>query len=424
MRLIFAIWLAAFWCLSSASSPPARPAALPGAQDEDPVEVLMRLRDVVRSQASRIPDHTCVETIERDHYEPRGGLPPKSCDALLARRKQANFASLLRLDSTDRLRLDVGIAGGSEIYSWAGAKRFSAREIYDFTPAGAIGTGPFASQLLSLFDSPAPRFAFDGESVEDGRRLLEYSFTRPEPESHYQVKAGEDWLVTGYTALLLLDPRTADLVRLDIRTGELPRASRLCEVDTALDYGKVAFGGPDYVIPVAARQRFILADGTEVENRATFTACRDIRSEGKVEFGAAPASLPLPHALRVAIDIAADIDCGQAAAGDRIRGRLGRTIRDPRSGVVLVPAGALLMGRLLQVKARRVPPFETSVALRWETIEVGGVQAPVALRPFRVRNRSAWIELPLLHEQDYEVYRFPGNRPAIPIGFHTEWLTV
>jgi len=38
--------------------------------DEDPTDVLVRLRDQVLAHAAGIPNHTCVETVERDRYEP------------------------------------------------------------------------------------------------------------------------------------------------------------------------------------------------------------------------------------------------------------------------------------------------------------------------------------------------------------------
>src|SRR5581483_7296272 len=91
------------------------------AQD-DPTDVLIRLRDRVLAHAQRIPNHTCVESVQRDQYENVSLLPAAtSCDALLARRKQAGFSSALRLATTDHLRLDVLLASERELFSWAGA---------------------------------------------------------------------------------------------------------------------------------------------------------------------------------------------------------------------------------------------------------------------------------------------------------------
>jgi hypothetical protein len=94
----------------------------------------MHVRDQVLEHGKWIPNHTCVEAIQRDRYEPVVGRSSKSCDTLMARRKQPAFSTQLRLDSTDKLRLDVALADGGEIYSWAGANRFDERDLDEWTP--------------------------------------------------------------------------------------------------------------------------------------------------------------------------------------------------------------------------------------------------------------------------------------------------
>src|SRR5207248_299699 len=117
------------------------------------------------AHAERIPNHTCVETIQRERYEPAVSPVPKTCDGLLARRKQADFPALLRHATTDRLRLDVALSETSEIYSWAGAPRFEEGDIDELIPDGAIGTGPFATLLLSAFRARTPRFVYEGKTT-------------------------------------------------------------------------------------------------------------------------------------------------------------------------------------------------------------------------------------------------------------------
>src|ERR1041385_656848 len=77
------------------------------AVDDDPLDVLMRVRDRVVEQMRDTPNHTCVETIVRDHYHYLGVTRPKSCDDLLGQRKRVGLGKLIRIATTDRLRLDV-----------------------------------------------------------------------------------------------------------------------------------------------------------------------------------------------------------------------------------------------------------------------------------------------------------------------------
>src|SRR5262249_49272092 len=142
------------------------------AGDDDPIDVLVKVRDKVMAHAERIPNHTCIETIVRDWYPQAVTTPPRSCDDVLGRRKRAGAGSLVKLTTTDRLRLDVTIAGGAEIYSWAGAGKFEDKEIDELVPPGAIGTGPFAATLLGIFEVRDPKFAFEGDISESGRRLM------------------------------------------------------------------------------------------------------------------------------------------------------------------------------------------------------------------------------------------------------------
>jgi hypothetical protein len=425
MRLILAMWWAA--------SVPAIPSG-----QEDPVDVLARLRDEVLRHARRIPNHTCVETIEREEYEPVLGRIGKSCDALLARRRQSDFPRHLRLEVSDRIRLDVGLARAGEMYSWPGAREFSEGHVYQFVPQGAMGTGPFGALLLAVFEARNPHFLYEGETTAGGRRLMRYSFLMHEEDSLYRVEVGGSAIVTGFTASLLVDPGTAELVQLSVRTGELPGVTTMCEADTTLDYGKVPLGGVDYMMPVATRQRFIGRDGAESENRISFDSCREFRGESTVEFGAAgravspdpapvPVGLHLPPAHRVIIEMASAIEIPTAAAGDRIEGRLVDAVGD-------LPAGARVEGRLMEVRAHHVKPVNVAVALRWETVEFDGRKAPLALKPHHRDgmliaekvlqvSMGTRIERTFSDPGQYDSYRFPGQTRVVPAGFRTEWLT-
>jgi hypothetical protein len=416
------------------------------AGDEDPTEVLMRLRDYVLEHGERIPNHTCVETIERNRYEPTSGRLTKPCDALLARRQQSDSARRLRLDITDRLRLDVAMTMEREIYSWAGAGKFEEGEIDELVPEGAMGTGPFAAMLLSIFGPRNSRFVFEGDTTLDGRRLMDYSFRVPREQSHYRVKAQKEWVITGYTGRLLVDPQTAELVRLTVRTEELPPETTTCETDTTMEYGLVQLDGGDYLLPKATRQRFIGRDGSEAENSVAFSACRDYQAESKLTFGpglepagtrggARGTAWDLPTGLPVTVELVTTIHGDKAAAGDPIDGRLAKPIRDERQQKILVPEGAKAQGRLMRVEIRYSHPAEFTLALRWETLDVDGVKMPFSVLPNRraaepgragaggLRRRGMEIELPLPGEGQYGVYHFSREGAVMESGFRTEWLT-
>jgi hypothetical protein len=343
------------------------------------------------------------------------------------------------------LRLDVLLTTDRELYSWAGAKKFEEGEIDELVTEGAFGTGPFGSMLLSVLQGRDTRFIFEGDASLNGRRLLEYSYTVPADRSRYRVKAQNNWVITGYTGSILADPETAELVRLSVRTEELPPETRSCETDSELEYGRVRLGNDDYLLPKMTHQRFIMRDGSEGENSITFSACRDFRGESTVNFSPKAADsrpvsvaaepLDLPPGLPVTVELtSAPVRGDQAAAGDRIEGRLVNVIRDPLEQTIRVPAGAAMAGRLMRVETRWGPSTEITFAFRWETVEVDGTPTPIELKPSQrvqptrpnrggLQQRGIEIVLPLPGEERYQIYHVSGEHGALDSGFRSEWIT-
>ena len=412
---------------------------------ENPIDVLARLRDRILPHARKIPDYTCVEAVRRDRYEPVDGRAAQSCETLLARRKAPDFSNRLKLDSTDWLHLDVAMTTNREIYSWAGDKKFAEGDIDEVVQQGAIGTGPFAGLLIGTFESRDRTFIFEGETEYHGRRVFEYSFEVPEDRSAYRVKAGKDWVITGYRGALLVDPQTAELVRLSVLTDELPEETATCEADTFLEYDLVPLGERNYLLPKVTHQRFIGRDGTEADNTLTFSSCREYQAESTLLFGtgqpggarqARPAAgMELPAGLPVSVELLTAIRAGASAAGDRLEGRLAKPIVDARQRT-LVPAGTPVEGRIVRVETRYTPRLETTVAFHWESIRIAGAAQPLSLRPNRqppgsrvaggrgqLQQRGVPIELPLPGEGQDAVVHLIGERVAIASGSLSEWFT-
>jgi hypothetical protein len=436
--------------------PPDPPRAAPKVADPpsqtklsdgvEPVELLMRLRDRVLSYTRALPNYTCVETVRRRRYEPVAGRATRSCDKLLANMERPELSSALALSTTDYLRLDVALSPQREIFSWAGASRFEEREVDEFIPEGAIGTGAFAAYLVNIFGARRPQYFYEGPTTVEGREALRYSFIVPREESSYRVKGHREWVVTGYTATLFVDPKSAELISLELRTDELPAATDMCETDTSMQYEVVRLGAGDYLLPKIARQLFISRDGAEAENTMGFSACREYQAESRVDFGersgqsaerrggAGATALDLPPGLPVTIELTAAVDGQQAAAGDRIEGRLAKAVRDEKQQRTLLPEGAVVHGRLMRVETRQASGPQTTIVFRWETIEVGGASVPLALVPNRatsdlkapargLRQRGVILELPAPGEGRYALIHFPADRATLAAGDRSEWFT-
>ena len=420
--------------------------SLCNAAGHNPTEVLALLRDRVIQSVDRLPNYTCVETVSRTYFLPNAARMPQSCDEHEGRKRQGLYQMVAV--SADRLRLDVAAVSQREIFSWAGAQKFEDGELWEIVSGGALGTGAFGAFLKAIFGGDTAWFTFVRETNVGGRALMEFTYAIPVEFSHYEVRAGNDWVTTAYDGSVIADAATGQLVTLKIRTAQLPPETGSCETRTTLEYQTVRIGSGDFLLPWETRQRFISRTGMEAENTLAFSACRQFRGESTVHFGDAPATaaapadapqpLHLPPNLAVSVELLQPIDTETAAAGDVITGRLAKPIFDGQKRP-LAAAGSLVEGRLMRVQRYFTKPARATVVIKLETLEVNGARLPFPVLPSPVKPKVEWTqksvgyrieyrgvslgELPVPGESKYGVFLFSGNAIIVPKGYLTQWLT-
>jgi hypothetical protein len=99
---------------------------------------------------------------------------------------------------------------------------------------GAISSGSFTAYLTGIFRSGGASFTYDGEVIRAGRTLTEFGFRVPADKSRYLFGNKQHQVVTGYSGTFLVDPATAELVQLEIRTNNLPPQTSACYATTTL----------------------------------------------------------------------------------------------------------------------------------------------------------------------------------------------
>lgn len=216
----------------------------------------------------------------------------------------------------------------------------------------------------------------------EGRKLFTYSYRVPVERSRYYIRmGGGPQNIFGYEGTILVDPETAELVRLTARAVGMERETPYCEVATTLDYTRVRIGEAEFLLPREARQRFVSVSRFLTENIVTFSECREFRADSTLSFGAAPDPQPagdtppaapqfdVPGGLPFTLELTTRIDSATAAAGDPFAGKLTTPIRDGRKE--FVPAGAIVRGRIAKVATVQRPGL-VLIVLRPETIEIGG----------------------------------------------------
>ncbi len=347
MRLALSIFLAAIAC---AQTPP------------QPADVLARARVQLTAAAADTPRYTCTQTVDRKYFR-ETRQAQRSCDAIVA--GQRNGRSKPLLEATDRLRFDVEVSdGGFEIYAWPGAARISNERIEEMAGGGPLGSGPFGPFLLDIFTNPGVEFQYLGER----EHRFEYRYRVPVEASHYRVQAGTKWRVTAYDGAFLLEPATAALKQLAVRTLELPPDTSSCEATTSMQFESLRIGAGEYLIPSQTTLEVIGRDAGRTENSTVYSACREFRGESVVRFDDTPPVETNTSQRTGALLLATEIDTSRAAAGDAVSATLEKPLIDPVTGRVMAPAGALARGRITHLEHHLARDDYFLVGLTFDTL--------------------------------------------------------
>ncbi len=346
---------------------------------QDPMDLLRKVQAKVSDSINRLPRYMCTETVDRSFYQADGGPAGVSCDDGVKRR--------MHLSSSDRLRLDVGMAAAVEMYSWVGESRFDDRDLFEMVNEGAISSGAFAAFLTAIFRTEDADFTYNGESSHNGRTLAEYGFHVPYEKSHYTFGQGIHRVTTAWQGTFFVDPKTADLVRLEVSTSQLPPETGACYATTKLDYENVRMKGIDFLLPSISVLTILHSHGGEAINHTVFSNCHEFLGESKISYDAPPdaagtdghsasgAGLAIPAGIPFQVAFTEGFYTGTAAAGDPVKARLLTAIQSGRK--VLVPAGAAVTGRIVRLRRFYGDSPALSLEVKLETVEIAG--APMKL---------------------------------------------
>ena len=355
-------------------------------QTPDPAAVLKHTGERLLNDLDRMPRYTCIQTVTRTYYEANPESQRSACSALIAAHDKRKHTP--RVLGWDRLRLDVALVKGTSIYSWVGAPRFTDDTLDKLAGGGPLGSGDFGVFLGEILRRLP--LEFQGEQVVEGRQLLQYSYEMPLDKSAYRVKTAKGWAPTAYSGTLLLDPNASDIVKLTVRTAELPEESSACQAISEVTYGRTPIREHMVLVPRETHLYAISNNGQESLSQTTFANCREYASTSRLllndaNSADAPATTkpappeppaPLPAGLHFEARITTPIDSTTAAAGDPIDAILRSPIRG-KNKTVIAPAGARLQGRLRNVKWWSEPSDHYQIMVQFESIEIGGRSVPL-----------------------------------------------
>jgi hypothetical protein len=410
-------------------------------------EVLTKARDKMLERTERLPNYTCVQTIDRKYFKPaKPEFPVPSCIELSARTGLKNHQR--KLEATDRLRLDVKVSNGTEIGAWAGAGNFGDGDVMKLIK-GPFGTGGFGAFLTDIFAGSSVAFHFEGEESVDHRKLFRYRFQIAQDASHYMVHSGSEWIATGYSGMVWIDPNSFELRRLLVQAGELAEETGACESNSSVEYAQTRIGTGDFLLPQSSALHFLMRDTTESDVATTYSRCRQFLGEARLvtdpsvvasELPPAPATTGIPADLVVPLTLTRPIDTNTAAAGDVVVASVSEPLRDPKSSEVVIPARSIVRGRVLRMEHSLGPPGRFVIAIQLETVEIHGVTSPIyAIRLRYEEKPDVKSATSGLVERSHQIVLPPPGQSALvsnfsisskakhyvlPRGLRMQWITV
>jgi hypothetical protein len=417
-----------------------------GQSGRDPNAVLEQARAKLQEAARTLAQYDCVETVNRSYYQRTvaRSTPAQATEAPGACSQNTASRGERALESTDRVRLEVTVSSGRELHSWPGATRFDTRDVDELIRDGPVSTGAFSGYLGSIFDHPDVIFHYVGERAADGKTLFEYGFQVPVGSSHFEVKTATEWKPTAYEGEIQVDPQSLELVRLTIRTTGVPGDAAFCSAEATLNYERVHIGDNEVLLPRQSQLDIVLNSGKQTRNVTTFASCREYTAESEIVFDGSATTenaatqtagrgrVTLPIGLPVTLALTTPIDTDTAAAGDPIVASVVRPVRRAGSTDDLVPAGAVVKGRIRRVEHHLYPKPYFLIALAFNRVEVQGATSFFVARheadPALADDLGANLELRDTGIWYWGVgtFLFPTNKShtVMPKGFESKWFTL
>lgn len=324
---------------------------------EEPERLIKRIQARTRENLERLPDYTCLQTVER-WMRPS----PKK-----------------EFEKVDTLRLEVGVAGDREIYAWRDAAQFEEKELREMIGRGTIGSGDFALHARNVFLSSAATYFYKGEEKFESRTVHRYEYGVPIEKSRYRIRVPPEEAVVGFSGFFLVDAETLDLLRLEVIADEIPEKLGLAEASVRMDYAWLKIGAGEFLLPKGSLMMMATVNGEESKNLTDFSGCRQYVSESQIHFGgdkgdvkSETGPLALPPKAVLEMELAADINLEAAAVGDPVEAVLKRPVEE--NGRVVAPAGAIVRGNLVRLERNATPFDHYEVGLRFHTLEARGAK--------------------------------------------------
>ncbi len=331
-----------------------------------PQEVLLlaRIKLHMNDVLTRLPNYTCLETIERS----------------------TRSSAKKRYDLVDALQIEVAMVEGKELFSWPGEREFKERDLREIAPTGAIANGSFALHARTIFLSSRPIIKYRGDEPLNGRDTARFEFEISRASSGYHIRIGPIEGVAGQKGTFWVDRESLDLLRLDVEAVDIPDYLPLSSSTESLLYERAKIGESDFLLPKHSELVMIDDKGNASRNVINFSRCKQYSGESTVTFGDVPetaaapevkAPIDLPEGLSLELELLTTVRFGRSAVGAPVEARVRKDVK--RKGEVIVPKGAMLSGNVAVLDTIEAQKL-MRLAMQWREISFEGRTGALSAR--------------------------------------------
>lgn len=301
------------------------------------------------------PELLLLAKIKRQAAQALSHVPSFTCLGTFYRGERSDDAK--PFTHVDTVRAEIAYVDGQELFAWPGSKSFGGGTLAQIIGTGLTGSGEFLSHARSVFVSDTGSIRYGGAAEYAGRPAVRYDFSVSPVFSGYHISVPDGSATIGMQGSFWVDRNSLDILTLVVQGTDIPSRLGVSSIETQIDYQRLRVGasGPT-LLPLSAITTLAYISGKTSRNQIEYTHCHEYLATSTLSFGTAspdvrpkhdrPAAddeIVLPALLVLRTRLRSPIDSA-AVVGDPISAIVESDVRN--KGKILIPAGALLTGRV------------------------------------------------------------------------------
>ncbi len=325
--------------------------AISAAFDQSSHEMLEKIRVKVAEQLARSRNYTCVQTIDRSYFQ--SAFRTRSACGVVSPNDQDEIMH-------DRLRLNVAVSDGGEIYSWQGDRKFSSTPVDKIVQGGPISSGSFVGFLGNIFIRPGIEFIYRGSTDKGSVEAVHFDYRVRRAVSRFRVEGeGNRSAIVPFHGSFTANAGSFELIQLRILADQIPSDLAICATDNEVQYQLAEISGNLTLIPRTFELRVNADHHFDTVSRSTYSQCHEFQAVSTLHFdapgeskqvtGKADIEQWLPGGLTLPLALTSRIDAKTAYTGAPVEAVTTGPVRDAQ-GKTLIPQGTGLHGIITQLE--------------------------------------------------------------------------